>query len=493
MREPAGQTALLTTVPADLPQQPCAGRTAAGTPRAGLVPGTLTDQGNAELFVALYGRGFRYVTDHGWYRWSGWRWEPDEDDAVLWAVGDLAESLAELDPAGRHTRAALRRNRRRAMSTAGMKAVLAHAKEAQDILLPASLLDADVHALCTPVGVVNLRTGRLVPPDPTRHHHSRTTSVPPADMPIPRWYRFLTDTFGSDAEGLRMIAYVHKLLGCSIAGDVDAKVIPFLYGKGKNGKSVLLDVVIRLLGDYADAAPPDFLLAQPPEGHAMDLAELHGRRIVVCSELRSGDRYDEARVRMLTGSTTIRARRLRQGSFSFRPTHTLWLIGNHQPRPGAGGPAFTNRLRVIPFERTPIDGRSVDNLADVLVAEEGPGILQWLISGAHRYLNGARVLRGPEKVGLPVRERHAGKDDPLDRFLEECCELSGPLRVEQTLLYTAYRAWCRVEGSVPRSSRSFAARVREAVGLSTPKDMILSNQRKFYPGIGLVAGGRNNM
>jgi putative DNA primase/helicase len=489
MEQPAGQTALLTAPAATpLSEQRRTDQTSGGAPRAGLVPRIPTDEGNAELFVALHGHRFRHVPDHGWYRWSGWRWEPDEDDTALWAVGDLAESLAETDPEGRHTDAALRRNRRRAMSTTGMRAILAHAKDAPGVLLPLSLLDADVHVLCTSAGVVNLRTGQLSPPDPARHSYSRATSVPPADMPIPRWYRFLTDTFGSDAEGLRTIAFVHELLGSSIAGDTEAQVIPFLYGKGKNGKSVLLDVVIRLLGDYADVAPPDFLLAQPSESRATDLAELHGRRLVVCPELRSDDSYDEARIAMLTGSGPLSARRLRQGCFSFRPTHTLWLMGNHKPGPGAGGPVFADRLRIIPFERMPAEDYSVDNLADILVAEEGPGILQWLISGAHRYLNGGRVLGGPENVGPPARERHLEEDDPLNRFLEERCVLDGSLRVEQTSLYHAYRAWCRAEGSVPQSSRHFAARVRKLVGLSTPKDMVLSNQRKFYPGIGLIDG-----
>lgn len=36
------------------------------------------------------------------------------------------------------------------------------------------------------------------------------------------------------------------------------------------------------------------------------------------------------------------------------------------------------------------------------------------------------------------------------------------------------------------TSRAFATRTRELVGLASPKEMILSNQRKHYPGIGLL-------
>lgn len=72
-------------------------------------------------------------------------------------------------------------------------------------------------------------------------------------------------------------------------------------------------------------------MAKPFQGHPTDLAELLGRRIYVCSEIRSGDKFDEARVKFLTGSDRIKARRMRQDLFSFEPTHKLWLLGNTRP------------------------------------------------------------------------------------------------------------------------------------------------------------------
>ncbi|MFJ7078519.1 phage/plasmid primase, P4 family [Streptomyces sp. NPDC098781] len=472
-------------------REPAAAPSAWGSVTAtedGLVPDSLSDRGNAKLFVKLYGQDFRHVPGLGWYRWSGYRWEIDEDDTVLWAAGEMAEALAEVDSTRRHTASALRRHRRRALSTSGMKAMLAQAKAAPGMVLNASQLDADPYALCTPDGVVDLHTGTLTTPDPEKHHHSRATAVSPRAMPTPRWQRFLTDIFGEDAEAAQMVSFLHELLGYSITGDVGAQIMPFLYGQGKNGKSVLLDVMVKLLGDYADAAPPGFLMARPFEGHPTDLAELHGRRIIVCSELKPGDRFDEARVKHLTGGDRIKARRMRQDFFSFNPTHKLWLLGNHRPEVGTGGYAFWRRMKLIPFERVVADDRKVDNLADILVTEEGPGIMNWLVTGARRYLNGARDLTGPTRVQVATTA-YAETEDHTGRFISECCALDPAMRAEQAQLYSAYRGWCQQEGASPVSSRAFAARVREAVGIATPKDMVLSNQRKFYPGIGLVVEG----
>lgn len=283
-----------------------------------------------------------------------------------------------------------------------------------------------------------------------------------------------------------MISYLQLLLGYAVTGDVGGQVLPFLFGAGKNGKSVLLDVLMKLLGDYADAAPPGFLMARPYEGHPTDLAELHGRRVIVCSEVNPGDKFDEARVKLLTGGDRIKARRMRQDFFSFAPTHKLLLVGNHRPEVGTGGFAFWRRMRLIPFENTVPDHRKIDNLADILVTEEGPGILTWLIDGARKYLAGSRDLTGPERVRIATTA-YAETEDHTGRFYEECCALGPDLRAEQASLYSVYKAWCQNEGAPALSSRAFAARTRELVGLASPKQMMTSNQRKYYPGIGQLA------
>ncbi|WP_240799159.1 phage/plasmid primase, P4 family [Streptomyces sp. A0958] len=442
----------------------------------------MSDRGSARLFVRTHAREFRYVPELGWYRWNGNRWQADEDDTVLWAAGDLAESLAAHDPRGRFTSQALHEHRRRALSTVGMSAMLAQARTAPGMVLNAARLDADAYALCTPDGIVDLRTGLIRTPDPGKDFHSRSAGVAPATVPTPRWNRFLSDTFGDDAVGREMIDFLQLLLGYSVTGDVGGQVLPFLFGAGKNGKSVLLDVLMKLLGDYADAAPPGFLMSRPYEGHPTDLAELHGRRVIVCSEVKHGDKFDEARVKLLTGGDRIKARRMRQDFFSFQPTHKLWLLGNHRPEVGTGGFAFWRRMRLIPFERVVSDERKIDNLADILVTEEGPGILGWLIDGARRYLGGERDLTGPERVRIATTA-YAETEDHTGRFLSESCDLDAGSRTEQTGLYVAYRRWCGQEGLLPVSSRAFAVRVREALGVASSRAMIRSNQRKYYPGL----------
>ncbi|MFM9662856.1 DNA primase, partial [Streptomyces scabiei] len=85
-----------------------------------------------------------------------------------------------------------------------------------------------------------------------------------------------------------------------------------------------------------------------------------------------------------------------------------------------GGFAFWRRMRLIPFERVVPYDRKIDNLADILVTEEGPGILNWLILGARRYLNGERDLTGPARVRIAT-SAYAETEDHTGRFFGECC------------------------------------------------------------------------
>lgn len=132
------------------------------------------------------------------------------------------------------------------------------------------------------------------------------------------------------------------------------------------------------------------------------------RGVAVVAVAKHGDKFDEARVKLLTGGDRIKARRMRQDFFSFQPTHKLWLLGNHRPEVGTGGFAFWRRMRLIPFTRVVSDDRKID----ILVTEEGPGILRWLIDGARRYLAGDKNLTGPERVRIATTAYAETEDHP---------------------------------------------------------------------------------
>lgn len=303
---------------------------------------TLTDDGNARLFVHTHGHHLRYSAARGWLDWDGTRWHICEDDApAVQAARDVADNLPE------DTREKAR-HRAKSLGRAGIENMVALARRDPLIRVTADQLDAHRMHLNTPTGTLDLATGQLHPHRPAELHTKITAVGHDAAMPTPRWTAFLASTFGEDPN---LIGFLQRLLGYAATGHVTHHVLPFLHGTGGNGKSVLTNVLAGVLGDYAIMLPSSVLIAQR-YSHDTELARLAGVRVAIASEVPTEGRFDEERVKMLTGGDRITARRLYHDPFEFAPSHTLILSGNHQPAVESGGDSFWRRLRLIPFTRT---------------------------------------------------------------------------------------------------------------------------------------------
>ncbi|WP_244887488.1 DNA primase family protein [Leucobacter chromiiresistens] len=341
----------------------------------------------------------------------------------------------------------------------------------------AAEFDTHPWQLNTPGGVVDLTTGAVTPATPHLYHSKQTSVAPDPERPTPLWTRFLHTTFGDDEP---MITYVQRLAGLSLAGTVVEHILPFLHGAGGNGKTVYLETLTTLLGDYATEAPHGFLLAGR-DRHETELASLQGRRFVVAAEINEGTRFDEAKVKALTGGDKITARFMRQDFFTFNPSHTLWLMGNNQPKVESGGNSFWRRLRLIPFTRIIPESERIENLQQRLVDEEGPGILAWLIQGCVDYV--ANGVREPDSVRAATAT-YQQEEDHLARFIEDRCILGGGehARIQTSELRRVYDQWCRDENERELSGQSFGRQLRQKFDIDVAK----SNGRRYYTGLMLA-------
>ncbi|MCU1613734.1 MAG: hypothetical protein JWO98_1274 [Frankiales bacterium] len=436
-------------------------------------PGTYTrtDDGNALRLVDEHEDHIRYVPQRGkWLVWEEHHWSWDDAGQVREMARVIARALPNGEGEAKH--------RARSLSSGGLAAMVTVAQTDPRIVAPMHHLDAKPMQLNTPGGIVDLATGKITPADPTEMHTRSTAVAPDPNADTPRWRQFLADTFGEQSD---IAAFVQRLAGYSASGDTRFHVLPFLNGPGGNGKSVFLDVLRTILGDYAASTPSSFLMAGQQQ-HETEVARLHGLRLVVASEVNRDARFDEAKMKLLTGGDALTARFMRQDHFTFEPTHHLWLMGNHLPAVKAGGDSFWRRLRLIPFTRSVPEERKIDGLAQILAAEEGPGILAWIVAGAVDAF--ADALRAPDAV-MAFTESYAEEEDSLARFISDCCHVGGGIQVttNTSKLRAAYDAWCHDEGGEsPLKPQVFGRELRTRFGIEQKR----SNGRRFYVGIALL-------
>ncbi|MFF2651494.1 phage/plasmid primase, P4 family [Streptomyces sp. NPDC058045] len=449
-------------------------------PAAAAGPGTYsrTDDGNALRLVDQHADTIRYCPQRGWLTWDGHRWAWDERGHVAELARDIARSLPEGDGQQQH--------KQRSLSARGLDSMVKVARTDPRIVAPLATLDANPWQLNTPDGVVDLRTGQLTAPDPASLHTRTTTVAPDPERPAERFRSFLEDTFGGDAD---LITYVQRLLGVSLIGTVTEQLLPFAFGDGANGKSTLADTVMRLVGigetGYSISAPSEMLLASSASNHPTEIARLAGARFVVASELDDGQRFAEARIKMLTGRDIITGRFMRQDFFSFTPTHTLWLLGNHRPQVRTGGPAFWRRLRLVPFLNTVPEHLRDTSLEEHLVDQEGPAILAWLIRGAADYARHGLIT--PAAVQTATEE-YQGEQDTVGRFVDDMCTIGIPgtpgMQTPSKVLRATYERWCEKEDEEPVSAKKLAGQMKKhGVQIGRTKDL------RFYDGVALRTGG----
>lgn len=436
-----------------------------------------TDLGNAERFVARFGRDVRYLPAwKRWILWDGRRWAIDETLGITRLAKDVVRHMYE--EAGQLETSAARKElvgwAVKSEQAAKLRAMLELVQAEPGIAITPAALDADPWRLSCRNGTIDLRTGEL---HPHRREDLITKIVPaPYDsvMECPRWMTFLDRVLAGDEA---LIQFVQRAVGYSLTGLTSERALFFLYGYGRNGKSKFLEVLRALLSGYASQADFTTFIERKGDGPRNDIARLFGARLVTSSEVGEGKRLNESLVKTLTGDETITARFLHAEFFEYKPAFKLWLAANHRPVVRGTDDGIWDRVRLIPFTVRITDAEKDDQLLDKLVAEL-PGILAWAVRGCVEWQREGLGL--PEAVRVAT-EQYRRDSDTLGAFLDECCELGMPTYEEPaTPLYEAYTAWCNRSGEYQLTQTKFGTALEER-GIGVKK----RNGKKVRVGIRL--------
>lgn len=434
----------------------------------------LTDDGLAVEMGAGMEPYARHV--HPWGRWMLWdtsRWLADEklehmsvtrrflrhkgDELLAWAE----EKAAELESTGEDGEAADLRKWAKGAAAGLKKArkvadVASLARSNDELAAVVGQWDADQWLLNTPGGMVDLSTGDLLSSDPLRYCTKSTAATPaPAGTDAPVWRAFLARIFRHDPE---LIPFVQRALGYSLTGSTREHALLFAWGEGGNGKGVLLNTALGIMGEYGQPAGLDTFLASNSDRHPTDMAGMRGSRLVVATEVSAGKSWDESKVKTLTGGDKIRARFMRQDEFTFDPQFTLWVSGNHQPAVKSADEAMRRRLMLIPFVQN-IGPEERDSGLTAKLKEEWPAILRWMIDGCLAWQR--EGLNPPQSV-LEASKEYLDREDVFGTWIEERC--TRDLRAEYTPLadlYRSYGEWRAANGLQPETNRALAGRLVE--------------------------------
>jgi len=212
-----------------------------------------------------------------------------------------------------------------------------------------------------------------------------------------------------------------------LSGATSDQHLYFLYGKGRNGKSVFINVLTALFGTYAKTVDPSTLMETKRSGGSAsgDIARLDGCRFLSSNEIQGNGFFNEELLKRLTGGDQITARSIYKSDFQFTPQFKLFMCGNNLAVIKGRDEGIWRRIALIPFcahIETP------DPYLESKLKGELSGILNWALEGWKMFQSDGEKLTMPAVV-INASTEYRVDMDILGRFffeyLEQCLTWKG--------------------------------------------------------------------
>ena len=414
------------------------------------------DEGNAQVVHARHGGAFAFNDAMGWLHWTGTHWTTaGAGAAVDRAIVDtlIARSTAALKSGQAERYERLIRfcipNKARVDGARALLRSLVYVDPGE--------FETDPDYLNTPSGVVDLRNARLHSHQPGQRflHCTAVEYDPEADYSA--WAAWLADAVGED-----MADWLQMAIGYSLTGHTQEEILFYLYGPSRSGKGTFTETLLALLGEPLGKELDfgTFTAARTGDSQNFDLAPLKAARFIAASESNAYERFNEAKIKALTGGNQIYCAFKHRTHFSYRPQFKIWLSSNHPINADPDDEAVWGRFRVIHFPKSHLGNEDKGIKGRMREPANLRGVLAWAVEGARRwYKLGGRGLDEPAaSVAAKVETRR--ELDNVGNWIEECCRTGQGLSTPTADLYASYRAWCNDNGVPPKQQRGLTESLR---------------------------------
>lgn len=197
-----------------------------------------------------------------------------------------------------------------------------------------------------------------------------------------RFFEFLADCWGAEPDFADRVKALQELFAASMFGIAPSYQRAFLmYGRAGTGKTQILEILRAML-------PPDATANVPPKiwGERFTLTDLIGKVVNICAELPESSTISGDVFKLVVEGSECVGEYKGRDIFSFRPRCAHWFASNYLPMSRDSSDGFVRRWLILDFKYVVPRDKRIENLANVLIAEEREAIAAWAMEGLRRLL-----------------------------------------------------------------------------------------------------------
>lgn len=264
----------------------------------------------------------------------------------------------------------------------------------------------------------------------------------------------------------------------SCCGGVPLRYIYFLIGEGKNGKSLILNILTDIFKSAADSISKDVILKSKHNSQlTTHLEKLDKIRFGFTSELENTDELNQPIIKQITGGDAIDVRGLQKTNATIIPTANIFAITNELAK-FKPDPATQDRLIVIPFyAKFPKNPAFEKRMRS-----------QEMLDAMFSYIMKHGQIQAEfieSDTMLDAKDGYIDENNKshLTDFIDTMCEVSEDLKVERDAFKTAYDAWLISRGlKADRRDYNNFSRAMKRAGYNITR----GHNIPYYNGLNLI-------
>lgn len=406
------------------------------------------DEGNAQCVHLRHNGKFLHSESLGWLAHTGTHWTMAEAEALVErAITDTL--IARLNVA---VKAELSEDRIKKFIPNSGRVQGAKSQLRSLVSVVPERFDTEPNYLNCRNGVVDLRTSELFGHSPNQRfmHCTAVDYLPSADYSL--WSNWLIDAVGSP-----MADWLQIAVGYSITGHTREEVLFYLYGPPRSGKGTFTETLLNLLGVplAKEVSFSMFLAQRTGDSQNFDLAPLKPTRFLAASESNSYERFNEAKIKALTGGNEVYCAFKHRDHFNYRPQFKIWLSSNQPINADPDDEAVWGRLRVVEFPHSHLGNEDKSLKHAMRTPEALQGVLAWAVAGAMRWYKLGNAGLPEIESSAATKKTHRSELDNVQAWLDECCSLVDTF-CAYSALYNSYELWCKANGVEPKKQKGFS-------------------------------------